>query len=561
MRRKLLIITFWFALFSLTSCQSQNASMASKYWKSVEKENNLKSYVEKQADNIDLATLQQEASSADSTLSQQFYATALLCEIDRQGGADASVYAESFLAKVNTDGEQFWDALDNSSIPYDCFSAIFESANQIDAKTLAKLVSDVPQDSPYPYDDMLLIAVDNWVKSHPSGLLTYVDELKAVGYFDEWDLDEWISTYFYDSDNPYCIETDTTENAIAYISYMRDSLLPELKEKDRNQLFQSDSKLINNRYYSTNLTVTVNETLELKEPDQNNLPETIELDGKKVLAFYHNPYTKEFKNSPTNLRVLGDFMLGLSTDEYPKSTEEADYYLVLTPFYKYDVTDKGYEDKNKMISSTSIDLYEAKTGIFLRNLGYVLENNFSDEDSKTPEYPELIKADMLSFIYHNINTPEEYASMLVNRYGKKEFQLEEPVSLGGWEITCHSCEILDSFVEGRYIYEPDAGYQFARLKLTVTNVGDEKHTFLPMWYYVGSDVLVQITDSSFEDFYDCVNILDLDTCLADTSLEPGESAEGELDIQLPDKFVKKTDTFYISISLGEQNAVFCPIEN
>ena len=559
MKRKILTITLCLALFSLTACQSENETTADKYWSIASKADNLKTYVEKQADTLDVKTLQAEASSADSTLSQQFHATALLCEIDRQGGADASAYAESFLAKVDTEGEEFWAALDNSVIPYGCFSAIFESADQLDAHTLANLVSDVPEDSPYPYDDMLRMAVDDWVKAHPGRLLSYVDELKAVGFFDEWELDEWKTTYFYDSDHPYYIETDTTEDAVAYISYIRDSLLPELEEKDRNNSFQAESELIEGRYYSTNLAVTVNETLKLKESDENDLPETIELDGKKVLAFYHNPDTEELKGSPTNLRVLGDFMLGLPKDEYPQSLNEADYYLVLTPSYEYNVNDKGVEDKKKMISTTSIDLYEAETGILLKNLGYVPEKTFSTEDSgysrKNPEYPELIKADMLYFIYHNINTPAEYASMLVNRDGKEEFKLEEPVSLGGWEITCHSLEI------GDYLYTSDPGNRSARLTLTVTNVGDKTRTFLPMWYYVGTDTLVQLTDSFYKDFYDCVNVLDLDTCLVDTSLEPGESSEGELLFELPNEFIERAHPLCISISLGEQNAVFCPVEN
>ncbi len=562
MKRKLVTMMLFMALFSLTACQSQNMSTADKYWKSARKADNLKAYVEKQADSFDIAVLKQEASSADSTLSQQFHAISLLCELDRQGGEDATSYAEGFLAKVNTEGDEFWAALETSFSPYDCFYALLETTDQIDGNTLANLISGIPIDS--EFENGLRIAVDNWVKAHPGKMLTYIDDLKAVGFFDEWKIDEWKSAYFYDSNNPYSIETDTTEDAIAYISYIRDSLLPELHEKDLNQSLQKVSEFIEDHYYSTNLAVTVNDTLELKEPDENNLPEAIELDGKKVLAFYHNPYTQEFEGSPTNLRVLGDFMLGLPKEEYPKSLDEADYYLVLTPSYKYYETDKGVTDETKMISTTSIDLYEAKTGAFLKNLGYLPEENFADKNAGSygsPAYPDLINADILYFIYHNANTPEEYASMLVNRYGKEEFKMEEPVTLGGWEITCHSCEIVDSFIDGMYIYEPDAGYQFARLRLTVTNVSDKKNTFLPFMYYIGSDTLVQITDSSFENFYDTVNILNLDTCLADTSLESGESAEGELDIQLPKELVEGTNSLFIVISLGEQNAVFCPIED
>lgn len=563
MKIKLLMITLCLTLFFLTACQSQNASTADRYWKSARKADNLKSYVEKQADSLDVAVLQQEASSADSTLSQQFHATSLLCEMERQGGADAASYAESFLARVNNEGEQFWAALETSFSPYDCFYALLEAANQVDGNTLANLVSGIPVDSPYDYQ--LREAVGNWVKVHSGSLLNYVDDLKAAGYFNEWDSGRWKSTFFYDSENPYCIETDTIEDAIAYINYMHDTLLPELEAKNGEKAFKAESDLILGQYYSTNLAITVNETLELKEPDKDNLQETIDLDGKKILAFYRNPQIAEFKGSPTQLRVLGDFMLGLSKEEYPKTLNEADYYLVLTPSYAFNESETGLVDKRIVNSTTSVDLYEAGTGTFLKNLGYVPEKPLSDKSSDysydNPGYPELTRADLLYFMYHNANTPDEYASMVVNCHGKEEFQLEEPVTLGGWEITCHTCEVLDDFVEGDYIYTPDPGNQFGRLKLTVTNAGSEKSTFLPMWYYIGKDTLVQITDSSFEDYYDCVNVLDLDTCLVDTSIESGESAEGELIFQLPDEFVEAADTLYLSISLGEQNAVFCPIKD
>lgn len=95
-------------------------------------------------------------------------------------------------------------------------------------------MSGIPVDSPYDYQ--LREAVDNWVKVHSGRLLNYVDDLKAAGYFNEWDSGRWKSTFFYDSENPYCIETDTIEDAIAYINYMHDTLLPELEAKTVKKL-------------------------------------------------------------------------------------------------------------------------------------------------------------------------------------------------------------------------------------------------------------------------------------------------------------------------------------
>ena len=182
---------------------------------------------------------------------------------------------------------------------------------------------------------------------------------------------------------------------------LRGSRLPMLEAEFGTEEFQEASELTNENYYSTNLTVTVADSLSLKEPDEASLHETIETEGKKISAFYQNPhteeFTEEFKDSPAPLRLLGDFMLSLPDEEYPQSLAEADYYLVLTPSYEYGdfYTDmSGKESKIQQVSSsTSVDLYESGTGTLLRHLGNVMEHPsssiFEDLSEESAEYPEL----------------------------------------------------------------------------------------------------------------------------------------------------------------------------
>lgn len=123
----------------------------------------MEAYVKAEAANIDFAALQEEAFAADSTLLQQFQATVLLCEIDCQGGANASSYAESFLAKAITNEDQIWEVFDTTFHVDGCISALFEAAEQIDGRVLAKLWGNMPDS--VVYESELRLAIENWVEA------------------------------------------------------------------------------------------------------------------------------------------------------------------------------------------------------------------------------------------------------------------------------------------------------------------------------------------------------------------------------------------------------------
>ena len=103
-----------------------------------------------------------------------------------------------------------------------------------------------------------------------------------------------------------------------------------MQSKVSKDSYCKTSDINGEEYYSTDLAVTIKEDLQLSEPREDNLPETIDLEGKKVAAFYHNPAAGEDADAPPAWRILGDFIMGLPDEEIPATLADADYYLVLT---------------------------------------------------------------------------------------------------------------------------------------------------------------------------------------------------------------------------------------
>ena len=112
-------------------------------------------------------------------------------------------------------------------------------------------------------------------------------------------------------------------------------MLPEMEGKIGRDYYCKTSEITGEEYYSTQLAVSIGEELQLAEPTEENLPETIELEGKKVAAFYHNPTAGDDVNAPPSWQILGDFIMGLPEEEIPATLAEADYYLVLTADHQF----------------------------------------------------------------------------------------------------------------------------------------------------------------------------------------------------------------------------------
>lgn len=210
-----------------------------------------------------------------------------------------------------------------------------------------------------------------------------------------------------------------------------------------------------------------------------------------------------------------------------------------------------------------MDLYDAASGTFLRHLGNLRETApdsiFTSYDDTSKQYPVPVQSDVLAYMYHNINNPDAYIA-LVDKTPVNGSTVEpgQAVIFGGWEITYHSAQIVPEFETGSWVYTAKDGHKFVMGKFTVTNRGLEKDTFLPMIYYVGQDPIVQVTDSSKENLYDCVDAMMHNACLNNTTLDVGESKDGDLIFEIPDSLAQSGEQLYIAVSLGKQ-IVYYPL--
>lgn len=594
MKRSLLTtLAVCLMLGCLAGCKGgSQSSEIEKLWKAAKKAESMESYasyiVEQQEEQAHIQEVALETLNGESSMEQQFQATALLCAVEYQTYLSeqengnwkkdffkfdypvSASYANSYLAKVNTEGETFWTSFEEAFYPYDCLMPMIAAADELEGQTLVNLLSGVPEDSSVLKTEME-DAVEEWILNNPGKLTMVGDALIESGYFDEWSKDDWHGTFFYSSLEPYQIREETLKDALAYLNYLKNTVIPTVEGKFGEDSFKNTSELTQEEYYMSNVMVSVNEEVALQ--DGASSQETvegdsgiIEIEGKKVIALYRNLQGEDFDDAPPSLRLMGDFMLELPEEEYPATVEETDYYLVLTANYEeggfYQNTDGSETAIREINSSTSVDLYDAETGTLLRRLGNVLETapeSIFTSDEEGAMYPETVGADVLSFIYHHINEPETYVSLMDHLSGKSEVAIGEPVTLAGWEITYHSAEIVKTFEDSLYVYSPNDGCRFVKGQFTIINKGMEEDTFLPWVYYTGEDPIVQVTDESHENFYDFVNVMNYKKCLGNTTLEPGESKDGELIFEVPEEVAQGEAPLFIAVSLGNR-MVYYPLK-
>ena len=163
--KKILIAALCLMLGCLTACKGGASTEAGRFWKAAAKADSMEAYVEEHAEDLDLETLKAEAGADDASLSQQFQAVALLCAAEYQGylsTQEGSVweddfftfdypvsasYADSYFAKVNTEGEEFWTSMKEAFYPYDCLMPMFGAAGNLEGQTLVNLLEGEPEDS------------------------------------------------------------------------------------------------------------------------------------------------------------------------------------------------------------------------------------------------------------------------------------------------------------------------------------------------------------------------------------------------------------------------------
>ncbi|MCI9073518.1 MAG: DUF4352 domain-containing protein [Lachnospiraceae bacterium] len=580
------IIGICLTLVCLTACGQTSA--AERHWSAAAQDGKLENYVKEHIDNIDMEALETMLQDGETPLDQQLKATAVICmleycetirydldlwEASVQSSDEArgamyraeypvgAAYAQEFLTKVSTEGEAFWEAMEEASYPYDGIPAVFAAAKELEEDTLLALIEGAPADS--LNGDRIRETIGNWIRKEPTRLAVCGQSLAETGYFEDWDLRDWQQA-FLASDQ---IRTESVDGALAYVGCLRDGLLPMQEKQFGEEEFKKESPITGEICYNTNLAVTVEEELSLQAPVEEGLPEVIDTEGKKVIAFYRNPHGETFPGSPAPLRVLGDFMLNLTDQEYPATVDEADYYLVLTPEYGYgafyqDRTSGSESEFQEIYSYTSIDLYQAGTGVFLRHLGTMIEEAPSTivtgYGDNSLQYPMLVESGALAYIYRHVNEPEAYVGLTDQLGERTEFGMEEPVVVGNWELTLHSSEIVKTLESGIFASTAEEGCQYVKARLSVTNVGLWDDTFLPMMSQY-QNLSMGVTDAGMESFYEYAELITMSDYLCSELLEPGESEEGNLVFEVPETLLQGDSPLYIVVVCGYQVALF-PIQ-
>ena len=67
---------------------------------------------------------------------------------------------------------------------------------------------------------------------------------------------------------------------------------------------------------------------------------------------------------------------------------------------------------------------------------------------------------------------------------------------------------------------------------------------------------MQITGAADGELYDCVDALSDDRCLNGTTLEPGESEDGELIFEVPAELAEGEGPLYAVVTRGSQRATY-----
>jgi hypothetical protein len=319
-----------------------------KLWKAARKAEIMESYatyiVEQQEDQAHIQEVALETLNGDASLEQQFQATALLCAVEYQSYLSeyeeskwkkdffkfdypvSASYANNYLAKVNTEEEAFRTSFEEAFYPYDCLMPMFAAADRLEGQTLVNLLSGVSEDNSVLGRE-LENAVEEWIMNNSGKLITVGDALIESGYFDKWSRDDWYDTFFYSSLGPYQIREANLEDALTYLDYLKNTVIPTVEGKFGEDSFKNTSQLTQEDYYTSNLTVTVDEELTLQDEassqeTEEGESEAIEIEGKKVIALYRNLQGEEFDDSPPSLRLIGDFMLELPEEEYPATADE-----------------------------------------------------------------------------------------------------------------------------------------------------------------------------------------------------------------------------------------------
>jgi len=569
-------------IISIAACQGENITDSSRYpetiWKKAVSGGGIRDYVKEHQDELDQEALKLAAGNDNIWLNGRFKATVLLSELEYQkfmtetdGGNENDVFAadypvsaafaNDFLEKSGTETEEFWEALEPPAYTYNYFINLFAAAGSVSGETLVQLTVGRP-DGYSKYEDGILKAVQQWLAENPQHFIGTAETLAQAGFFKDKSFYDLKSALL----NKNSIMLKDVDSGLAYIGAIKDTMFPVF-EQDFAEDFEKmryESELLGDTCYTTGLAVTIPDTLGLTEEGAET--ETVELEGKKVIAFYHNINSQEYPDSPDPLRIIGDFMMTLSPEQFPKTMEEADYWLLLTPDYvrgDYYQMDSGNNQQIKEVYSfTSIDLYEAADGRLLRHVGVVKEKTreriyyMTGDDRSSLEYPSMVSADIIAFIYRNINEPETFRYML-ERYSENQTSLGvgDYAGIGTWDLLLNTYNFVESFEDGSFLYTPKEGNEFLRCHFTITNNNNRTMSLFPPIYYTGKDLYAELKYGGGNICKPVGGVLS-SNYFDSTSFKPGESRSGYILFEVPLNTAEDGTAINLEFSIKPQSVVY-----
>lgn len=128
-----------------------------------------------------------------------------------------------------------------------------------------------------------------------------------------------------------------------------------------------------------------------------------------------------------------------------------------------------------------------------------------------------------------------------------------PDTLGNWEITFNSFEVTEAISSGAFTeFKADDGNLYAVITLTVKNIGNEAHTFLPL-LEIGDDIGAKIVYQSYE--YSASSLIGYDDDLHYKQLNPLSSATGIIAFQIV-KDVAESGELSLVLSCGSKTLTY-----
>jgi len=131
--------------------------------------------------------------------------------------------------------------------------------------------------------------------------------------------------------------------------------------------------------------------------------------------------------------------------------------------------------------------------------------------------------------------------------------LADPDALGDWEISVNSFEVTEAVSAGMFTeFKADDGNLYAVVTLTVKNVGNEAHTFLPI-LAIGDDITAKITYQDYE--YSAATLIGYDDDLHYKQVNPLSSATGIIAFQIV-KDVAQSGELNLVLTCGSKTLTY-----